>query len=58
MRRAVAIAEHHPEELYDRNKSLLNMTHQQQHDFASTPERGLPYKSHAPPERKKHAGAK
>jgi hypothetical protein len=48
MRRAAAIAEHHPEELKARNKSLLNMTHEQLHDFASTPETGLPNKSHGP----------
>ena len=34
-RKAMAIAEHHPEELYDRNKSLLKMSHNQLHDFAS-----------------------
>lgn len=42
MRRAAAIAEHHPDQLYARNRSLLGMTHNQLHDFASTPERGLP----------------
>jgi hypothetical protein len=47
MRRASAIAEHHPEELYSRNKGLLGMTHGQLHDFASTSEKGLP-------KRKKH----
>lgn len=41
-RRAVAIAEHHPEKLYKRNRSLLSMTRKQMHDFAATPERGLP----------------
>lgn len=38
----MAIAEHHPDKLYARNKSLLGMSHDQLHDFASTPERGLP----------------
>ncbi len=42
MRQATAIAEHHPEKLFKRNKGLLGMTHQQQHDFAATPETGLP----------------
>lgn len=42
MRRATAIAEHHPEQLYARNRSLLNMSQEQLHDFASTPEKGLP----------------
>lgn len=42
MRKASAIAEHHPEELFARNKSLLDMTHEQLHDFSDTPEAGLP----------------
>lgn len=41
-RMAMAIAEHHPSELYARNRGMLNMTHKQLHDFASTPEKGLP----------------
>jgi hypothetical protein len=41
---AMAIAEHHPEELYERNKGLKKMTHKQLHEFASTPEKGLPEK--------------
>lgn len=39
---AMAIAEHSPEKLYAKNKGLAKMTHQQLHDFASTPEKGLP----------------
>jgi hypothetical protein len=39
---AMAIAEHHPEELYERNKGLVDMTHKQLHEFASTSEKGLP----------------
>ena len=35
-RQAMAIAEHHPSQLYKRNKGLLKMTHQQLHDFAAT----------------------
>lgn len=38
----MAIAEHHPDELYGRNKNLLKMSHKQLHDFAATSERGLP----------------
>lgn len=49
-RRAMAIAEHHPEELNAKNKDMLKMSHEQLHDFASTPEKGLPYskKAHVP----------
>jgi len=41
-RRLMAIAEHHPEELYERNKGAAEMTHKQLHEFASTSEKGLP----------------
>lgn len=44
-RKAMAIAEHHPEELYGRNKSLLGMSHEQLHEFADTPEKNLPERS-------------
>ena len=40
---AMAIAEHHPEELNPENKGLAKMSHKQLHDFASTPSKGLPY---------------
>ena len=43
MRRASAIAEHHPNELYARNKGMLKMSHKQLHDFASTKEKGMPH---------------
>jgi hypothetical protein len=43
-RRAMAIAENAPEELYGKNKGLLKMTKKQLHDFASTKEKGLPEK--------------
>jgi hypothetical protein len=43
-RRAMAIAEHAPEKLKAKNKGLLDMTHQQLHDFASTSEKNLPVK--------------
>ena len=39
---AAAIAEHHPEQLYARNKGLAQMTRTQQHHFAATKEKGLP----------------
>jgi hypothetical protein len=39
-----AIAEHHPEKLYARNKGLKKMSHEQLHDFAATPRKGLPKK--------------
>lgn len=38
-RRFFAIAEHHPEELRGKKPK---MTKRQMHDFAATPERGLP----------------
>ena len=41
-RQAMAIALHHPEQLYERNKGLKEMTQKQLHEFASTPEKGLP----------------
>ena len=45
VRRATAIAEHNPEKLYARNKGLLKMSQSQLHDYASTPEKGLPNKA-------------
>ncbi len=50
---AMAIAEHHPEDLYERNKGLKEMTHKQLHDFASTPRHNLPSYAHARAARKK-----
>lgn len=44
-RRAIAIAEHRPDELYARNRSLLSMTHKQKHEFADTKETNLPERS-------------
>ena len=46
-RKAMAIAEHHPEELNPENRGLLKMTHQQLHDFPSTKEKGLPETKHS-----------
>lgn len=42
---AMAIAEHDPGKLYARNKGLKSMSHQQLHEFASTPRKGLPKKA-------------
>jgi hypothetical protein len=39
---AMAIAEHAPDKLFARNRSLLGMSHQQLHEFASTPRKNLP----------------
>jgi len=41
---AMAIAEHHPEKLYKKNRGLLKMSHQQLHDFASTPRKQLAHR--------------
>ena len=41
-RTVMAIAEHAPGKLYKRNRGLLKMSHEQLHDFADTPEKGLP----------------
>ncbi len=35
-RQMMAIAEHHPEKLYARNKEVLEMSKEQLHGFAST----------------------
>ena len=43
-RRLMALAEHHPAEVYKKNKSILHMKNVALHDYASTPESGLPYK--------------
>src|SRR5215471_6385458 len=40
--RLMAIAEHNPSALYQRNRGVLRMTHQQLHDFAATRRKGLP----------------
>ena len=40
-RRAMAIAEHHPEKLYKRNRGLKKMSRRDLHEFASTKEKGL-----------------
>ena len=45
-RMAMAIAEHHPSQLYKRNQDLLKMSHSQLHDFATTSQKNLPYKKY------------
>lgn len=42
--KAMAIAEHDPDKLYARNKSLLGMSHEQLRDFAATKDKDLPEK--------------
>ena len=50
---AMAIALHHPEKLHAENKGLLDMSHKQLHEFASTSTKHLPSYAHARAERKK-----
>jgi len=45
-RQMMAIAEHHPEKLYARNRDVLEMSKEQLSDFATTKEKGLPKKKH------------
>lgn len=41
----MAIAEHNPDDVYLENKSVLKMSKNKLHDFASTKAKGLPVKS-------------
>lgn len=41
-RRLFAIAEHHPDHLYARNSALADLATSTLHEFAATPEKGLP----------------
>lgn len=41
-RRLFAIAEKHPDQLYDKNRGLARLPHQTLHDFAATSEKHLP----------------
>jgi hypothetical protein len=50
-RRFMGLAEHHPEEVYAKNRGVLGMDKGQLHDFAITSERGL--KRHVSPSRRK-----
>ena len=48
-RKLMAIAEHDPSAVSGKNEAVTNMSHEQLHDFAATPESGLPErKAHAP----------
>jgi hypothetical protein len=47
-RKMFAIAEHEPRKLYKRNRRVGNLPHKSLHDFAATPERGLPQRAHFP----------
>lgn len=38
----MAIAEHNPSSLYSKNKGVLDMSHEQLHDFAATKRKKLP----------------
>lgn len=38
----MAIAEHDPDKLNPENRGVLKMSHQQLHEFASTPTKNLP----------------
>ncbi len=51
VRRLTGLALHHPEKVYPRNRSILRMSGTELHKYASTPEKGLPY-------RKKKKGVK
>ena len=53
-RRMMAIAEHHPEKLYARNRGVLEMSKGQLSHFATTPERRLP-KTKLPKTSKHHS---
>ncbi len=53
MRQAAAIALHHPEKLYKRNRGLLGMTQEQLHHYASTKEKGLTLHKHHKKTKKK-----
>lgn len=57
-RKAMAIAEHHPEELYPRNRGLLKMSKGQLHDFAATKEKNLPARKTKPHVDKGHTKVK
>jgi hypothetical protein len=46
---AMAIAEHDPDKLYERNEGLTKMSHQSLHDFAATPRTNLPESAPTPP---------
>lgn len=44
LRRLAGLAEHHPEKVFKKNRSILKMSGVELSKYASTPETGLPYK--------------
>ena len=58
LRQASAIAEHHPEKLYARNRGLLEMSPSQLHDYAATKESGLPQYASGGKKKRKGFGLK
>ena len=44
-KRLAGLAEHNPEKVYKKNRSILGMSGIELHKFASGPEKGLPYKT-------------
>jgi hypothetical protein len=48
-RRAWAIAEHEPSKLHKANRGMLKVSRKVQHEFADTPEKGLPVKKKRAP---------
>ncbi len=50
-----AIAKHHPEQLYSRNRGMLSMSNTQLHHYASTPEKGLPKRKLKAPKKRRLA---
>jgi hypothetical protein len=52
-RKLMAIAEHHPEDLYAKNADVAHMSKKQLHDYASTKEKGLPTKKTTKKKKKK-----
>ena len=48
-RKLMAVAEHNPSAVSEKNKGVLNMSQDDMRDFAATPETNLPErKGHAP----------
>lgn len=45
--RLMAMAEHDPAEVSPKNRGVLQMSHQQLHDFAATPRSSLPQRKKA-----------
>lgn len=57
-RQMMAIAKHHPEKLYKRNRAVLSMAKSELHKFAVTKEKGLRARATAVSRLKKKAGRK